>query len=263
MLRSIGKFPATRGRGILFQGSAFGEENMRGLRLLLTVIFLTGCLGWAQETPTAATPAGDAKPSKATVYIYRYKEFVGSALEPSVYCDDVRLARMDNGRYFAVSIDPGKHAFHSNDKQSGVELDLKAGEQYFIRVEIAAGFMKGRGRLVLMSPQQASYELKSTNLKPLDASKVVDKDRVSVEEAHFEAPVAAPKASAPVAAVPKATPPSDATPIVSDQVIDSSGGTISPTSRNGDQISLGEAARRARLKKASATTAAPATPPQN
>src|SRR5205814_9786919 len=93
------------------------------------------------------------------------------------------LARMDNGRYFTVEVEPGKHTFYSNDKQSGLELDVKPGEKYFVRVEIAAGMMKGHGRLILMAPEQGSYELKSKKLKPLDASKIVDRTRVSVEEA--------------------------------------------------------------------------------
>jgi len=142
---------------------------------------LIGVLSMAQQIATTPS-ATDAKESKATVHVYRYKQFVGGALEPSVYCDEVQLARMDNGRYFAAMVDPGKHTFRSNDSQSGIELDTKAGQEYFIRVEIATGFAKGHGRLVLMSPEQGSYELKSKKLKPLDASKVMDKTRVSVEE---------------------------------------------------------------------------------
>lgn len=133
---------------------------------------------------------------KATVYVYRYKQFAGSALSPSVYCDEVQLARMDNGRYFAAKIDPGKHVFHSNDKQSGVELDVKPGEKYFIRVEIAAGFMKGHGRLVLVPSEQGSYELQSSKLKPLDANKVEDISRVSVETANVNAPPGTPNTAA-------------------------------------------------------------------
>lgn len=135
---------------------------------------------FAQEAPASQSAA--AKQSKGTVYVYRYKQFVGSALEPSVYCDETQLARMDNGRYFAVSVEPGKHTFHANDKQSGLELDVKPGEKYFIRVELVAGMMKGHGRLVLMAPEQGSYELSSKKLKPLDAAKVVDHDRISVAE---------------------------------------------------------------------------------
>jgi len=139
---------------------------------------------FAQEASAPQTPA--AKQSKGTVYVYRYKQFVGSALEPSVYCDETQLARMDNGRYFAVAVEPGKHTFYSNDKQAGLALDVKPGEKYFVRVEIAAGMMKGHGRLILMAPEQGSYELKSRKLKPLDLSKVADRTRVSVAEANLD-----------------------------------------------------------------------------
>ena len=136
------------------------------LRLLILAMLCTSMFALAQEPAKAPAQTGDATPSKATVHIYRYKQFVGSALSPSVYCDGAQLARMENGRYFTVQLDPGKHTFTSNDKQSGVDLDLKAGEEYFIRVELAAGFAKGHGRLILMSREQGSYELKSDKLKP-------------------------------------------------------------------------------------------------
>src|SRR5580765_8108690 len=154
---------------------------MKAMRVLSFLIFVTGGIALAQQ-PASTPSTSDTKESKATVHIYRYKQFVGGALEPSVYCDEVQLARMDNGRYFAAMVDPGKHTFRSNDTQSGIELDAKAGQEYFIRVEIATGFAKGHGRLILMSPEQGSYELKSKKLKPLDASKVVDKTRISIEE---------------------------------------------------------------------------------
>jgi Protein of unknown function (DUF2846) len=154
---------------------------MKAMRVLSFLILVTGGIALAQQ-PASTPSTSDTKESKATVHIYRYKQFVGGALEPSVYCDEVQLARMDNGRYFAAMVDPGKHTFRSNDTQSGIELDAKAGQEYFIRVEIATGFAKGHGRLILMSPEQGSYELKSKKLKPLDASKVMDKARVSLEE---------------------------------------------------------------------------------
>jgi hypothetical protein len=131
------------------------------------------------QAASSATPATSS--DKATVYFYRYKQYVGSALAPSVFCDEAQLARMENGRYFAVKLEPGKHAFRSNDKQSGAEIDLKAGQEYFFRVEIASGFMKGHGRLIMMVPEQARYELKAKNLTPLDADKIVDKTRVSID----------------------------------------------------------------------------------
>jgi hypothetical protein len=153
--------------------------------LLLAVVTIPGG-SYAQDTASQANTAVSEPSSQATVYFYRYKQFVGSALTPSVYCDEDQLARIENGRFFAVHIAPGKHSFRSNDKQAGIELDLKGGEQYFIRVEIATGMMKGHGRLVLMPAEQGNYELKSKQLKVLDADRVIDKTRVSVEGSSHE-----------------------------------------------------------------------------
>ena len=152
------------------------------LKAILCLALFTVSLAGAQQ-PQATTPqteasASQAKDSQATVYVYRYKQFVGSALSPSVYCNDNELARMDNGRFFVAKLTPGKHVFRSNDKQAGVEVDLKGGQDYYIRVELATGFMKGHGRLVSVTPEQGAYEVK--NLKPLGADKVKDTQHVTV-----------------------------------------------------------------------------------
>jgi hypothetical protein len=107
----------------------------------------------------------------ARIFIYRYRQFVGAAISPSVYCDEIQLARMENGRYF-VTLPPGKHTFRSNDTQSGIELDSKDYQEYYIRVEITTGFAKGHGRLVVTPPEQGSYEVRK--LKPLDPDKIKD-----------------------------------------------------------------------------------------
>jgi hypothetical protein len=131
----------------------------------------------AQE-PAQATSPQQAGDSDATVYVYRYKQYVGKALSPSVYCDGNELARMENGRFFVVKVPAGAHVFSSNDKQAGIDVNLKPGEQYYIRVELATGFLKGHGRLVSMAPEQGAYEIKK--LKPLDSDKVKDTQHVSL-----------------------------------------------------------------------------------
>jgi hypothetical protein len=128
-------------------------------------------------------------------------------------------------------------------------LDLKSGQSYFIRVDIAAGVMKGHGRLTLMSAEQGSYELKSDKLKPLDGGKVKDQARVSVTAAHPDAQ-AATQPAAPVQAAgpshPSSTPQDQPAHIVT---ISDPKGAVNSGSQFGDQVSLGEAARRAKQKK--------------
>ena len=87
---------------------------------------------------------------------------------------------MKTGIAVAAKLAAGKHVFTSNDKQAGIDVDLKTGEDYYIRVELATGMMKGHGRLVLVAPEQGSYEIKK--LKPLDADKVKDNQHVVVAD---------------------------------------------------------------------------------
>src|ERR1022692_1708781 len=109
-------------------------------------------LGFVLCLPLARYGLGS---EKVRVFVYRYKQFYGSAISPSVYCDEVQMARMENGRYFVVTLPPGKHEFRSNDKQSGMELDAKEGQDYYIRVEITLGVFKAL--LVGTPSEQGSY----------------------------------------------------------------------------------------------------------
>jgi hypothetical protein len=101
------------------------------LLLLVICVFTVSGYSQAEKEATLANPAATtttavhvdsvkSESDKVTVYVYRYKQFTGSALEPAVYCDEKKIAAMDNGRYFKVMLEPGKHTFQSNDKQSGV-----------------------------------------------------------------------------------------------------------------------------------------------
>lgn len=224
---------------------------MRALKFVPFLLVLASLSVPAQE------PSAPAQ-QKSVVYFYRYKQFVGSALAPSVYCDETQLARMENGRYFAVNVDPGRHTFRSNDAQSGVQLDVKPGQEYYIRVEIAAGMMKGHGRLILTAAEQGRYELQSNKLKPLDANKVVDSSRVSVGEANFDKPPAAPAAGTTPAnsgskPATQSSQSQDATAPVSEVTLSDAPPDTS------SQMSLGEAARMTKQKKTPTdnTTTAP------
>lgn len=235
---------------------------MRVPKTLLSFLALANILVFAQDKPQAAVAESANIQSKPVVYVYRYKQFVGSALAPSVYCDDVQLARMDNGRYFEVNVDPGRHTFRSNDAQSGVQLELKGGQEYFIRVEIATGFMKGHGRLILTAPEQGRYELQSNKLKPLDANKVADSSRVSVNEAKFDKPLPPPTASSDATTTPRSSSkPADSPQKAQDAVATPNEVSLSDTVQGPtSEMSLGDAARKAKQKKSAADNAA--APPQ-
>ena len=153
--------------------------------MLLASILFSASICNAQEPAASPTPPATGEPAapaaasdaKPKIYFYRIKQFAGSALEPTVYCDEKELARMDNGRYFVVTLEPGKHTCRMGDKQTGFEIDMKPGEEYYAKISIEAGVFKGRGRLTLLAKEQGAFELKKVKL--LGADKVKDKTLVT------------------------------------------------------------------------------------
>lgn len=123
---------------------------------------------------TSATGQSTVSSDKVRVHVYRYKQYVGKGLRPSIYCDEVDVARLQSGRFVVLALTPGKHKFRSNDKQSQLEMDLKPGQEYYIRVDLATGFFKGHGRLTLVQPEQGKGEV--TQMKAADSGMIKDKE---------------------------------------------------------------------------------------
>ena len=136
-------------------------------------------------TPQADAPAVTANAGKAVVIVYRTGKLTGKALEPSVFCDKVEVARMDNGRYFILLLEPGEHRIHMTQENKRVDLKLGAGEVAFVRVRIVMGLMKGRGEPSLADEEDAAKDLKK--MEPLGADKIKDTTLVVADKAEAEA----------------------------------------------------------------------------
>jgi hypothetical protein len=100
------------------------------------------------EGDTTESPRS-VKDSWAVVFIYRPDKWLGYMQEPSVFVDDTELVRMDNGRYVAVKLSPGKHLIHMTSKKRSFLVDMGAGETYYFRVAIEQGFSQQHGKLTL------------------------------------------------------------------------------------------------------------------
>ena len=152
--------------------------------LFFFVLFVMACSSsTAPAPPPAPAPAAMVAPAPAPapvdradaarVYIYRPKAFMGFALRPTVLVDGKDLVNIGNGKLYTGYFPPGKYLFQMDDKKSGANLEVKAGESYYMRVEIVPGFWKGGGRMTLMDPRQGSTEIEG--LEPVPAAEVEDK----------------------------------------------------------------------------------------
>jgi hypothetical protein len=98
----------------------------------------------------------------------------GRALEPSVFADDIELARMDNGRYFALKLKPGKHIIHMTDDKKGYAIDMGPAQTYYFRIGLEMGMWKGHGKITLDDADRAIKEIKKIKFIGQDKIKAAD-----------------------------------------------------------------------------------------
>lgn len=135
------------------------------MKTLLLILCLSS-VGLAQEPQSS---------EKAKIYIFQtpHARMLKRAAPP-VFCDGKLLAELDGGRYFVLNLDGGHYGFHSKNKTNGgVELEVKPGETYYLRVEMehTGYFLKFSG-ISLTPPEQGAFTVRQ--LRPISSKYVKD-----------------------------------------------------------------------------------------
>ena len=118
--------------------------------------------------PVAPAPANLPPAKTVELVIYRPQRLLGFAIKPTVQMNGKDLIDMANGYVFRTRLAPGRYVFEVDERQSGAQIDAKAGESYYLRVSIEQGVFSGGGALLLVAPQQGSYESSSLRRLPAD-----------------------------------------------------------------------------------------------
>ncbi len=106
--------------------------------ITITLLLTSGC--WGRKYFTAKFTTVKTMPEgKALVYIYRPKNFVGSAVHFSVHANDRKVSdvHLYNGGYIVYFADPGKYEFWAQVSNTRTEIlvDIEAGKTYYIEGE--------------------------------------------------------------------------------------------------------------------------------
>lgn len=161
------------------------------LALLVWFAHLSGLVSPAQ---TAA--ANGSVPSTATVHVYRAPRYTASRDIIPFYVDNTQVASIQNGRYFSIELDPGRHRVRSQfsesagqvdtgDDDPGVDINVESGKVYFIRVHIEGCWGTCHIRTTQVDLEKAQQEM--TRLKPLEPGYLRDRERAVAETVVFTA----------------------------------------------------------------------------
>lgn len=151
------------------------KSILRSALIILVAASLGACATSSATKP--ANPQVLAKfqaidKSKATMVIYRAREYAGGALRPTVVLDGKDLVNIGNGKVFVAALSPGRHTFEMDDKKSGTSVDLKPGQEVYLKIDIVPGFWKGGGKMTQVAPQQGNYE--ATRLDVIETKEIED-----------------------------------------------------------------------------------------
>ena len=88
--------------------------------------------------------------------------------KPVAFCDGQRIAAVQGGKYVKMNVSVGKHTFTSNNAKTGIDLDVKPGGDYFLRV--VGTTLSENGTFELVDAVQARQQI--DRLEPLKSDQV-------------------------------------------------------------------------------------------
>jgi hypothetical protein len=111
--------------------------------------------------PVSAQPG--SAPKTVILNLYRPHHLTAAMQKPDVYIDGNKITKIANSQAIQMVLAPGKHTISVTKR--GIEsevpinnLDMRAGKEYWVRVEISAGAWMVHSKLFLVPSDQALSE---------------------------------------------------------------------------------------------------------
>ncbi len=141
-------------------------------RLVILILFSsTLFISCASVSKAPAEKSDAAKSFKApadrgTVYLYRTGRAVGAAGQLSVKINGQEAGGTGPGSFFKWDFKPGVYTFLSSTPESSAtqQIDVKAGEVYFIRQDARMGVSSGRVTMKIVDDKKGKDEVKGCKL---------------------------------------------------------------------------------------------------
>jgi len=136
--------------------------------IVLVICFVTSCASTskAPETKSNEAKAYVAPDDKGTVFLYRAGRAVGAAGQLSVKVNSLDAGGTGPGTFFKWDLKPGTYTFSSSTGESSavVQLDVQAGQVYFIRQDARLGVSSGRVTMKEVDSKKGKNEVENCKL---------------------------------------------------------------------------------------------------
>jgi uncharacterized protein DUF2846 len=145
---------------------------MRRFSPLLAALFILtatcATFGHSHKDGTQMPSAEKTTSPNVTVCFYRPQRYIGWIYKPSIYVGETEITRLRNGESVVVIVPAGNFQIYSNDKSTGVDLDAKPGQTYYVRLDMKKSVWGMLGAITLVDPQEGKFEFMK---QPLDLTR--------------------------------------------------------------------------------------------
>ncbi len=145
--------------------------NFRVFNLILlfaVALIAYNCASTSKATSEKSAEAKSFAPpsDRGSVYLYRTGRIVGAAGQLSVKVNGMDAGGTGPGTFFKWDFKPGAYTFQSSTGEASavVQLDIKAGEVYFIRQDARMGIDTGRVTMKEVSDNKGRQEVQGCKL---------------------------------------------------------------------------------------------------
>ena len=136
--------------------------------IMVLTYFATSCASTskAPESKSNEAKSFEAPGDKGTVYLYRTGRAVGAAGQLSVKVNSTDAGGTGPGTFFRWDLKPGTYTFASSTGESSavVQLEVKAGQVYYLRQDARLGVGKGRVTIKEVDSKKGQDEVKGCKL---------------------------------------------------------------------------------------------------
>lgn len=136
--------------------------------ILITAFFMTNCAGTskAPESKSMEAKNFEIPADRGSVYLYRTGRMVGAAGQLMVKVNNIDAGGTGPGTFFKWDLKPGTYTFASSTGESSavIQIEVKAGEVYFIRQDARMGIDAGRVTMKEVSDSKGKNEVASLKL---------------------------------------------------------------------------------------------------
>jgi hypothetical protein len=142
--------------------------NLFYLLIFFMALFAFGCASTSKAPSEKSQEAKSfqAPDDRGTVFIYRTGRAVGAAGQLQVKVNSTDAGGTGPGTFFRWDLLPGSYTFSSSTGESSavIQLDVKAGQTYFIRQDARMGITDGRVTMKEVDSKKGQKEVQGCKL---------------------------------------------------------------------------------------------------